>query len=129
MPSAARTCRRKFWRRPHALHGLAKRFMALLVASPWRRLVSLFEGSIPIGLWRDTSLANTREQHLSHLRPVEERFVSRKEMAEILHISLRTLDMFVAEGMPSERWGLRSRVFQPSRSIAWARARKTGKAA
>jgi phage terminase Nu1 subunit (DNA packaging protein) len=44
-------------------------------------------------------------------------------MAAILHVSLRTLDKFVAEGMPSENWGLRSRVFKPSEALAWARDR------
>lgn len=52
-----------------------------------------------------------------------ERFVTRKEMAEIMGISVRALDKLVREGMPSVTWGLRARRFQPSVALAWANAR------
>lgn len=52
-----------------------------------------------------------------------ERYVSRAELAQLMGVSLNTVDRFVKEGMPSERWGLRVRRFLPSRALAWARAR------
>lgn len=58
---------------------------------------------------------------------LNERYVSRKEMAEILNISLRQLDHLVAEGMPSQKWGMRKRVFLPSRAIRWAEKRDLSK--
>jgi phage terminase Nu1 subunit (DNA packaging protein) len=60
--------------------------------------------------------------------PEQERYVSRKELAEIMGVSVRTIDTFRAEGMPAESWGLRAVRFSPSKAIAWARAR-TGKEA
>jgi phage terminase Nu1 subunit (DNA packaging protein) len=53
-----------------------------------------------------------------------ERFVSRKELAEIMGLSVRTIDHFVAEGIPSTTWGLRTRRFLPSQAVAWARERE-----
>lgn len=49
-----------------------------------------------------------------------ERYITRKELAAIMGVSVRTIDNFVARGMPSETWGIRSRRFLASRSIAWA---------
>jgi phage terminase Nu1 subunit (DNA packaging protein) len=57
--------------------------------------------------------------------PVAERYVTRRELARLMGISLRTLDAFVAEGMPSETWGMsRTRRFLPSKCIAWAHERR-----
>ena len=53
-----------------------------------------------------------------------EPFLNRKETAKVLGISLRTLDRFVGEGLPSKTWGLRTRVFRASEAIAWADQRK-----
>lgn len=53
-----------------------------------------------------------------------ERYVDRRELAQILRVSVKTVDRFVAEGMPSETWGVRARRFLPSESIAWARNRR-----
>jgi len=58
-----------------------------------------------------------------------ERYVSRKELAAIMDVSLPTIDRMVREGMPSVTWGLRSRKFLPSRAIAWASTRKQRNAA
>lgn len=55
--------------------------------------------------------------------PEPERYVTRKRMAEIMGVSVKTIDRFVNEGMPSETWGLSARRFRPSRAIAWARDR------
>lgn len=52
-----------------------------------------------------------------------ERYVGRREMAEILGVGLTTLDRFVSEGMPSETWGIRTRRFLPSEAKRWARDR------
>lgn len=55
--------------------------------------------------------------------PAPERYVTRREIAQLMGIGLTTLDAFVKAGMPAETWGLRSRRFLPSEAIAWARAR------
>lgn len=52
----------------------------------------------------------------------QERYVSRAELAELMGVSLTTVDRLVAEGMPSETWGRRTRRFRPSTALAWARA-------
>jgi phage terminase Nu1 subunit (DNA packaging protein) len=46
-------------------------------------------------------------------------------MAQIMAVSLATLDRMVAEGMPSVTWGRRTRRFRPSVAIAWAQDRKS----
>lgn len=56
--------------------------------------------------------------------PEPEHYVTRAQLAEIMHLSVATIDRMVAEGLPSETWGLRSRRFRPSRAIAWARTRQ-----
>lgn len=58
--------------------------------------------------------------------PEGERYVGRKELADIMGVSLPTIDRWVRAGMPSETWGLRARKFLPSRAIAWART-QTGR--
>ncbi len=51
-----------------------------------------------------------------------ENYVSRERMAEIMDVSVKTIDRLVARGMPSETWGLRTRRFLPSVALAWARS-------
>jgi predicted DNA-binding transcriptional regulator AlpA len=53
-----------------------------------------------------------------------ERYVTRAELAEIMGVSVPTIDRMVREGMPSETWGMRARRFRPSIALAWARARR-----
>lgn len=56
--------------------------------------------------------------------PVQERYVTYAELAELMGVSVRTVVEFVAEGMPSETWGMkRTRRFLPSRALAWASER------
>jgi phage terminase Nu1 subunit (DNA packaging protein) len=55
-----------------------------------------------------------------------ERYVTRHELAELMHVSPRTIDAFVAEGMPSETWGMkRTRRFLPSQALKWASERSS----
>lgn len=58
--------------------------------------------------------------------PEPERYVNRAELAQLMGVGVRTVDRFRAEGMPCESWGMRAVRFQPSRAIAWARAREGG---
>ena len=55
--------------------------------------------------------------------PEPERYVDKTELAEMMGVSVRTIERLVAAGMPSETWGVRARRFRPSIAIAWARAR------
>jgi phage terminase Nu1 subunit (DNA packaging protein) len=50
-----------------------------------------------------------------------EAYVTRVELAQLMHVSVDTVDRMVRAGMPSETWGRRSRRFLPSRALAWAR--------
>jgi phage terminase Nu1 subunit (DNA packaging protein) len=52
-----------------------------------------------------------------------EPYVTRVQLAGMMGVSVSTIDNWTREGMPSETWGMRARRFQPSRCIAWARAR------
>ena len=54
--------------------------------------------------------------------PERERYMTRKQLADHMGVSLTTIDRWVAAGMPSETWGLRARRFRPSIAIAWVRA-------
>lgn len=53
-----------------------------------------------------------------------ERCVKAPEMAELAGVSESTIWAWVSEGCPSETWGLRLRVFQPSQVMEWARNRR-----
>lgn len=55
-----------------------------------------------------------------------ERYVSRRELAVLMGVSVATIDRLVAAGMPSVTWGRRTRRFRPSTAIAWARERERG---
>jgi hypothetical protein len=52
-----------------------------------------------------------------------ERYVTRLELAAMMGVSVSTVDRLVAEGMPSVTWGVRTRRFRASVSMAWARSR------
>jgi hypothetical protein len=54
------------------------------------------------------------------VQPPPERYVDRRELAVIMGVHVNTIDRMVAEGMPSETWGRRTRRFLPSKAIAWA---------
>lgn len=50
-------------------------------------------------------------------------YVSRRELAFLMGVSIDTVDRLVVEGMPSVTWGRRTRRFRPTVAIAWAAAR------
>jgi len=52
-----------------------------------------------------------------------ERYVTRAQLAQIMGVSVATIDRFVGDGMPSETWGIRTRRFLVSSAVAWARTR------
>jgi excisionase family DNA binding protein len=53
-----------------------------------------------------------------------EPFVDRREIARMMGVSIATIDRLVAEGMPSQTWGRRTRRFKPSEVLAWAKERE-----
>ena len=53
-----------------------------------------------------------------------ERFVTRRELAELMGVSVGTIDQMRREGMPSTTWGRRTRRFRASTAIAWAQERR-----
>lgn len=58
--------------------------------------------------------------------PVEpvERFVTRRELAIIMGVSVGTIDAMRRNGMPSVTWGRRTRRFRASAAIAWAQEQR-----
>jgi predicted DNA-binding transcriptional regulator AlpA len=56
--------------------------------------------------------------------PATERYLTRQQLADVMGVSVKTIDRMVRDGMPSETWGLRSRRFLASRALAWARTRQ-----
>lgn len=53
--------------------------------------------------------------------PEPEPYISRPELARRMGVGVDTVDALVKQGMPSETWGVRRRVFRASVAIAWAR--------
>jgi phage terminase Nu1 subunit (DNA packaging protein) len=53
-----------------------------------------------------------------------ERYLGRIELAQLMGVSIATVDRLVAEGMPSVTWGRRTRRFRPSAAISWASDRQ-----
>jgi excisionase family DNA binding protein len=51
-----------------------------------------------------------------------EPFVTRQEMAEILRVSVPTIDRMLRDGMPSHSWGRRLVRLRVSEVLAWAEA-------
>jgi excisionase family DNA binding protein len=51
---------------------------------------------------------------------VSEPYVTARELAELMGVSASTVKRMVADGMPSETWGMvRTRRFLPSQAMAW----------
>ena len=51
-----------------------------------------------------------------------EAYVTRGQLAARMGVSVDTIDRLVRDGMPSVRWGRRTRRFLASEAIAWARS-------
>jgi phage terminase Nu1 subunit (DNA packaging protein) len=52
-------------------------------------------------------------------------FIDARRLAAVMGVSTTTIKRWTAAGMPSETWGMkRTRRFQVSEVIAWARARE-----
>lgn len=58
-----------------------------------------------------------------NLRPVSDEFVTRDELAEILRVSVPTIDRMRRAGMPCHRWGRRLVRFRVREALAWAEAK------
>lgn len=52
-----------------------------------------------------------------------EPYMTRRQFAQLLGVSLSTVDRWLCGGMPSETWGLRARRIRPSIALAWLRSR------
>jgi len=52
-----------------------------------------------------------------------EPLVTRAELAQLMRISIRTVDMMIADGLPVHRWGMRLVRIKPSEAFAWAEGR------
>jgi hypothetical protein len=61
----------------------------------------------------------------SILAPGPERYVTRRELAAIMSVSIDTVDRLRGEGMPSVTWGRRTRRFRASIAVAWAASRQS----
>ena len=72
---------------------------------------------------------------MSGPRRVHEPLVNRAELAEMMSISVRTLDEMLAEGRrrgdpcPTVTWGRRLSRFRPSEALRWAEAQQNRRAA
>lgn len=52
-----------------------------------------------------------------------ERYVTARELAELMGVSVRTIQRLTTPGMPSENWGMsRTRRYLPSQAMTWASA-------
>jgi excisionase family DNA binding protein len=49
-----------------------------------------------------------------------EPYLTRKQLAPLMAISVRTLDRMIAEGMPCVRWGRRTLRLRASSALEWA---------
>lgn len=57
---------------------------------------------------------------MSDLRPVPAELVTRQELAEIMRVSVPTIDRMKREGMPSVTWGRRLVRFRVRDAMTWA---------
>lgn len=67
--------------------------------------------------------ANTPETTIVRALPTREvePYITRDQLAQLMCVSVDTIDRMVKAGMPSETWGRRTRRFLASRAVAWAR--------
>ena len=55
---------------------------------------------------------------------VADGLVTRAELAEIMRVSVPTIDRMRRDGMPSVTWGRRLRRFRPVEAMKWAEAQE-----
>lgn len=60
----------------------------------------------------------------SELRPVPDELVTREELAEMMRVSVPTIDRMRREGMPVVTWGRRLVRFRVREAISWAEQRQ-----
>ena len=53
-----------------------------------------------------------------------EPYLTKAQLADLMAVSIRTIDRMMAEGMPYVTFGRRSRRFLASRAVAWASSRE-----
>ena len=56
---------------------------------------------------------------MSEIREIES-WITRKELAVRMGVSVRTVDRLTAAGMPSTTWGSKTRRYRASQAIYWA---------
>jgi hypothetical protein len=89
-----------------------------------RRIVHLV-GAGQAQLDRCAACRERRNVTLGQIAMAEsEPYVTRSDLAAKLCVSVKTVDRWVSQGMPSETWGLRSRRFRVSLALAWLRQRE-----
>lgn len=86
--------------------------------------------------WRDRPIASAglgtggiampHELAPIHGLPVvsQEPYLTRRELASLMGVSLSTVDSLRKEGMPHTTWGRRTVRFRASTALAWANARE-----
>lgn len=57
---------------------------------------------------------------MAELRPIPDELVTRQELAEIMRVSVPTIDRMRAAGMPAVTWGRRLVRFRVREAMAWA---------
>jgi phage terminase Nu1 subunit (DNA packaging protein) len=56
--------------------------------------------------------------------PQVEPYITRRELARLMGVSIGTIDSLTRGGMPSTTWGRRTRRYRASTAIAWAQAQE-----
>lgn len=74
-------------------------------------------------------LVHLPAQAMSDLRPVPDELVTRECLADILQVSVRTVDRMREEGMPDHHWGRRLVRFRVHEVMRWLDERDERKAA
>lgn len=58
--------------------------------------------------------------NVHRLEPMPERFATRDEIAELLNVSVDTVDRMRKAGMPSVVFGKKARRFPVAKAVGWA---------
>ena len=60
--------------------------------------------------------------NVRRLEPLPERYVTREQLADVLNVSVDTIDRMRKAGMPSVVFSKRTRRFELAQAVAWARS-------